>query len=139
MANPVDDWRDWGAYYITNDGVFFLRGDGSLERIDKEMADLKNWNGINYWQVDGTPKPKPASESTTIRTSNWITGTTAVLAFLPDALAFLIGLIGDPVVASAVQEFVPLKYRALFGVLIVAISEHYRQLRYRTTQPVAKE
>jgi hypothetical protein len=82
---------------------------------------------------------KPASQSKTLRFNNLVMWIGGLAAFVPDILSFVLSLLGDPTVASAVNDAVPMKYRAAFAAILVIIGQRNKQLRRQTTQPIEKD
>lgn len=82
--------------------------------------------------------PIPAQESRTLRLTRAITWLTPLVAMLPDLIGVLVNLwMTSPDLANALSEFIPLKYRALFTLLIVGLAQSYGHLRRGTVAPIS--
>jgi uncharacterized membrane protein (DUF485 family) len=79
---------------------------------------------------------KPASASRTLKFNNLATIVSAVAAAIPTLLSYALALLGDPQIADAVSNLVPLRYRALFVLVVLYIARANVRLRMSTAVPI---
>src|SRR3990167_7028467 len=83
---------------------------------------------------------KPASQSRTLRFNRLVTWVAGIFFALPDLVAAaLLQLLFDPDISTTVANIIPMKYRALIFVVVAAVAQRNRRLRYETSQPIVKE
>lgn len=82
--------------------------------------------------------PIPPVQSRTLRLTRRLTWLTPIIGFLPDALALIVNLWAtDPAFAAAISGLIPVQYRAIIVVIVMALAQKYGQLRRVTTAPIA--
>lgn len=82
--------------------------------------------------------PKPARESRTLRFNAIVSWLAAAFAALPSLLSWLIGLMGDPVIAAAVADAIPARYRGIIALVVLIVAQRNRSLRMQTSTPIAE-
>jgi hypothetical protein len=82
---------------------------------------------------------KTARQSRTLRFNAKVSWLVTAAAALPSILSYAIELMGDPVIAAAVADVVPLKYRSLLALVVLIVAQRNRALRKQTTVPIVEE
>lgn len=79
---------------------------------------------------------KPAAHSKTLKFNRWAAIATAAVMYAPTAVSFVVGFLGDPQIAAAVANMIPVQYRTLFVLLVTYMAHKNTKLRYQTTTAI---